>query len=139
MKAKVLKITLVVVIVSAFFAAPVLAVENYVGGIRCSALKTISTTWETTWTGTIYSVADQPIGTIGWTWWTTRETCNGTIYHQDVHAARASYGDDREVDAHTDDFYCGAAPHKVYVLGKHQFKEGTDSWYPEFTVYRTEP
>lgn len=53
MKSQISKATIVVLLLSAVFYSSVLAASKYVGGVRCSATKTITTNWGYTWKSTI--------------------------------------------------------------------------------------
>ena len=89
------------------------------------------------WTGYIWSYSNssprQPIGTLGWDWWTNREICSGTIVSQTQMGGFAVYGDTMIERAQYNAWYSGScgSPHQIVVLGQHDFMDGTASWFPQ--------
>lgn len=123
MKAKARIVIILGLVLSAVFVVRALAVSNYVGGVRCSAIKTNVVNWASSWTHYIYSTADSPIGTIGWTYWKAREHCEGEIIEDFNYGARASYGDDREVASKSKGLFTSCEwGHILQNYGNHDFK-----------------
>jgi len=98
------------------------------------------------WNGKIdsYTQYRNPIGTIGWTYWTIRETCYGNIINQYVYSGYAEFNDDHAWDVAVDSIsYCSTSPngHEGRVLGNHEFKNVVDDgddgqyyeWYKDWT------
>jgi hypothetical protein len=93
------------------------------------------------WSAQIWSYSNanpqQNIGTLGWDWWTTRELCNGTINHQDTHDGTGTQYNTTSAETYYYSSWYNPScnnKHKVAELGKHDIKDGSDSWYPEFTL-----
>ncbi len=86
------------------------------------------------WNGDIWSHTQDgsAIGTIGWTWWTIRETCTGSITTQYQYGGQALYNASAISDIAVDTIsYCWHPPGRNgHVLGTHDFKHGSDIWNP---------
>lgn len=141
MKRKALWVIALTFILCTVFMSSALAVSKVVGGVSCTATKTITTTWGATWTSKIYSVCQSAIGTIGWTFWTDREYCNGTVVEYFYHGAHAAYGDASETGTSVNDFIssCSGGVQKIDTTGNHDFNQNGDIWRPLVTYTRTRP
>jgi hypothetical protein len=86
------------------------------------------------WNGYIWSHTNTgyAIGTIGWTWWTIRETCSGTIISQYQYGGQVLYNASAINDVAVDTVSFCANPSNQHgrVLGTHDFKNGSDTWNP---------
>lgn len=86
------------------------------------------------WNGYIWSHTNNgnAIGTIGWTWWTIRETCNGSITLQYQYGGQVLYNSSAISDIAVASMQPCAYPLNQYgrVLGTHDFKNGSATWNP---------
>lgn len=86
------------------------------------------------WNGYIWGHTNNgnAIGTIGWTWWTIRETCSGTIISQYQYGGQVLYNASAISDIAVDSISYCASPSNQHgrVLGTHDFKNGSDTWNP---------
>jgi len=118
------------------YALAVQTYSNFAGVTDAKAKKDVWIVNITSWNGHIRSYTTNPvynIGTIGWTWWTFRDTCNGVIVDNWVNGGHAAYGDSDEWDTGVDDREtCGN--YLIWSLGKHDFKQGSSIWRPEFST-----
>lgn len=118
---------------SVFAGIPRTTYSGSVGGVGVVAQKDVIRTGNT-WNGDIWSHTNtgNAIGTIGWTWWTIRETCNGSITLQYQYGGQALYNASAISDIAVAAVQPCAVPSKQYghVLGTHDFKNGSDTWNP---------
>lgn len=138
---------IVVILLTLISTVTVFAASKTVGGVRCTATKTIVVplNWQGfTWESNIYSTAQSPIGTIGWTYWTDREFCSldGTapIWSR-PHGSRASYGDNFEASTSINNFYsaCVGGVQTIDTIGNHDFKNTNETWRPNVSASRKRP
>jgi len=106
---------------------------NFAGVTTAVALKDVWVVSDTSWNAHVKSYTTNPvrnIGTIGWTWWTFRDTCNGNIIDNWVKPGYARYGASEAWDTGVDDRdYCNGS-YRGWSLGTHDFKEGDSIWRP---------
>jgi hypothetical protein len=142
MKTAVRKVSFITALLLSFIIfTTVFAISRSLGGVNVTAVQTVTTDWDN-WTATIYSTAASKIGTIGWTWYTPKEYCNGTgVYYP--RGSRAAYNDNREVLSNTTDvrFACPGGTHRLVSEGGHDFKHpvvNPTTWRPLVTKQVTE-
>lgn len=116
--------------------------DNFAGVTDAKAMKDLWVVSSSAWNAKIRSYTTNPvydIGTIGWTWWTVRELCDGNIIDQSQYGGHAEYGDSDAWDISfqaLDD--CGGT-HQGAVLGTHDFKHGGSEWRPYFDTQESLP
>ena len=102
-------------------------------GYACKMVRKLSSVQ---WGGDIVSYTDYPqvSMTLGWTYFTTRETCNGTLKQQVVKGGLSVYATQRANTTFMSTMSC-AGTRYGYVLGKHEFKNSSNVivWSPEWT------
>lgn len=111
--------------------------SNFAGVTDAVALKDVWIVDSVNWNAHIKSYTTNPvynIGTIGWTWWTHRETCNGNIVDNYTHSGYALYGASSVFDTGVDDRDACDGSHLGWSLGKHDFKHNGSEWRPEFST-----
>lgn len=71
--------------------------------------------------------------TLGWTYFTTRETCNGSIKQQTLKGGTSVYGTQIADTTFMNTMQCNGTRYG-YVLGKHEFKNSNNVivWSPEW-------
>lgn len=129
-----------IVFVSALSIAKVSAsttsIVSVLAGITVRAEKSVSP-GISMWSASAGSYAINPIGTIGYTWWTAREECrnnNGTYsitYQWNAPWGKANYNSTQFYDA--GNFYthtCASGRRKFWSMGQHDFKQGSSAWQP---------
>lgn len=84
------------------------------------------------WAGDIVSYTDYPPVAIslGWTYFTTRETCNGSITQQVQKGGTSVYGTQVAATTFMNTMTCNGTRYG-YSLGKHEFL-GSIIWRPEW-------
>ena len=111
---------------------------NNIDGVLADAVA-IQDVWKVSayaWDAKIRSVTQSPnvsIGTIGWNWWTFRDTCNGAILWQAQIGGHAEYNDGDAWDIGFASIHQCAGTYLGHSLGKHDF-EDVNSWFPEFST-----
>jgi len=113
---------------------------NFAGVTDAVAEKDVTGNYSNYWTAWIESYTTNPvrnIGTIGWTWWGFRETCNGIIVDNWTLPGYARYGASYAWSCGTDDIDTCGGSHLGWVLGRHDFKEGSSTWQPQFSTSET--
>ena len=109
------------------------SVYGNVGGVDVEARK-IGTAGLYYWTSAVGSLADEDIGTIGYTWWTKGQYC----VESGAWSSWNTY--DGDVNYVSDTYYwllynnyvnCPfTQTYQLQNLGTHDFKEGGDTWRP---------
>lgn len=130
-----------VVATSFLLSTPAYALEtrtqpNFAGVTTAVARQDVWIVNTTSWNAHIRSFTQNPaynIGTIGWTWWTFRDTCNGIIVDNAVKGGQVSYGANLKWDTGVNDRET-CANYRIWSLGRHDFKHGTNTWQPEFST-----
>ena len=130
-----------VVVVSLMVSKPAYALvnqtyPNFAGVTRAVARQDVWIVNATSWNAHIRSFTESPaynIGTIGWTWWTFRDTCNGIIVDNWVKPGQVSYGANLKWDTGVDDRET-CTNYRIWSLGRHDFKHGTSTWQPELST-----
>lgn len=110
---------------------------DFAGVTDAVAMKDVVVVDAFTWNGRIRSYTTNPvydIGTIGFTWWTFRETCDGNIIDNWVQSGYVEYGDSDVLDIGVDDRDPCSGSHLGWSLGTHDFKHGGDTWRPNFST-----
>lgn len=110
---------------------------NFAGVTTAKAMKDVWIVNATAWNGHIRSWTTNPvynIGTIGWVWWTFRETCSGLIVDNWPKPGYVEYGANYVFDTGADDRDACGGTREGCVLGKHDFKHASSTWQPEFTT-----
>jgi hypothetical protein len=106
---------------------------NFSGVTDATALKDVWYVNSSSWNAHVRSYSVKPvynIGTIGWTWWTFRDTCDGVIIDNWVQGGYAEYNDADAWDTGVDDRdYCGGT-YYGWSIGNHDFKHSTSTWRP---------
>lgn len=143
MKTRIFLMTILTTIMLVFSAQTVLATlgwwSNVCSGIKvqgnsygCGA-KRVSKPLSSLWLAEISSYTESPIAIpVGWTYWTARGRCNGTINQQDVNGGRSV------VQTSTYDYQympvlsCSGAK-AGQVLGKHEVKGNLYIWRSDWT------
>lgn len=111
-------------------------------GVTTAVAEQDVTVYGTAWSADIRSKTINPvrnIGTIGWAWWAFRETCNGIIGDNWTLPGWVRYGASYAWSTGTDYITPCGGSHLGWVLGKHDFKEGSSTWRPEFSTSETLP
>jgi len=106
---------------------------NFAGVTTAVALKDVWVVNSTSWDAKVQSYTTNPvrnIGTIGWTWWTFRDTCNGVIIDNWVQPGSVRYGASNHWDVGVDDRDPCGGSYRGWSLGTHDFKEGDSIWRP---------
>ncbi|HVP20546.1 MAG TPA: hypothetical protein VMS73_01665 [Anaerolineaceae bacterium] len=94
------------------------------------------------WSGMIWSYSNssprQAIGTLGWRWWTNRESCAGIIVTQTQMGGYVEYGNTLVETYNYNSWYSGScgSPHFIAVLAGNDIKDGAASWEPNNLVYQ---
>lgn len=110
---------------------------NFAGVTKANAMKDVWIVNSTSCNGHIRSWTSYPvynIGTIGWTWWTFRKTCNGIIIDNWTKPGYVQYGANYVFDTGVDDRDACGGTHLGWSMGKHDFKHGSSTWQPEFST-----
>jgi len=132
------KLTLLIILAGLIVVMVGLPVEvkagtgGTVGGIYCYADKSVST-YLGAWSTSVSSSCVASIGTIGWTYWTDREICQGTITWQLVRGGYAVYNRSSVSMQGQGNSYHTCPPgvqRTLQGLGNHDFKQGIDVWRP---------
>lgn len=106
----------------------------YAGSHSCKT-KTMTPTDIDTWDAGVSSEMENPrisIGTIGWSWWTVRETCNGNFLLNQQYGGSVSYN--TYVKSQTRSYFRHACSgtHQGWSMGNHDFYQ---SGYAHITPY----
>lgn len=112
---------------------------NFAGVTTAVAMKDVWVVNSTSWNAHVRSYTNNPnynIGTIGWTWWTFRDTCNGIIIDNAVKGGQVSYGANLKWDTGVNDRET-CSNYRIWSMGGHDFKHGSSIWQPE--VHTDEP
>jgi hypothetical protein len=120
---------------SSVFASTTRTYENFAGVTTAVASKDIVVYGPPLWTGTINSLTRNPIydiGTIGWTWWSCQEYCDGQYVYGETYPGYVEYGE--HLVQQTAWLTMGDCDHDHVglVAGKHDFKHNSSEWRPEF-------
>lgn len=110
---------------------------NFAGVTTAKAMKDVVIVSSTSWNGHIKSWTTNPvynIGTIGWAWWTFRDTCSGIIVDNFPQPGYVEFGANNVFDTGVSDRDPCAGTRQGWVLGKHDFKQGGSTWQPEFST-----
>lgn len=101
--------------------------------------KRVSKPTSTVWLGEIGSCTSPAIAIpVGWTYWTSRERCNGTITQQVVHGGRSVVATSTYDYQYMTSLACGGT-RAGQVLGKHEVKGNIFVWYTDWTQSDTVP
>ena len=106
---------------------------NFAGVTTAVALKDVWVVDSNSWNAKVQSYTTNPvrnIGTIGWTWWTFRDTCNGVIIDNWVQPGSVRYGANNHWDVGVDDRDFCSGSYRGWSMGVHDFKEGSSIWRP---------
>lgn len=104
-------------------------------GKRVIAQKDTIYVGNSVWNGGIYSHTQDgtAISSIGWTYWTFRELCNGVIKSQTVVQGAAIPNSSGVSDLGVDVFNACSYTRQGHVLGNHEFKNiGYPNWYKDW-------
>lgn len=115
------------------FAYATTSYPNFAGVTTAIALKDVWIVNNTSWNAYVESYTTNPvrnIGTIGWTWWTFRDTCNGVMIDNWVQPGSVRYGASRHWDVGVDDRDPCGGSYQGWSMGTHDFKEGNSIWRP---------
>lgn len=139
-----LVILLTIFQVSSVFAYTLQTNPGYAGtnaGASKDSYIVSSTAWNANIRSFTYAPGGPPgsganIGTIGWVWWTFRETCGSVILSNWPQPSRVIYGGRDIGDTGFDSrrFCSPGQSHLGWSMGKHDFKQtGWPNWNPEFS------
>jgi len=142
MKTKILFITILVTVMLAFSyqsASATLGVwdiwakANIKGASYGYAGKMVRKLSSVQWAGDIVSYTNYPpvAITLGWTYFTTRETCNGTITQQVIKGPTSVYNTQIATTTFMSTKSCSGTRYG-YSIGKHELK-GSITWTPEWS------
>ncbi len=112
----------------------------YVQGssLACGGKK-VSAPNSSTWLAEIASYTDPGILIpVGWTYWTSRERCNGNITQQVVHGGRSVVATSTYTYQYMTKLACSGT-RAGQVLGKHEVKGSNFTWYYDWTQSDTVP
>ena len=106
--------------------------KPFAGVTTVGALKDVWIVNSTSWNAKVQSNTNPVynIGTIGWTWWTFRDTCDGVILDNWVKSGSVLYGASDHWDVGVDDYDSCGGSYRVWSMGTHDFKEGGSIWQP---------
>jgi hypothetical protein len=109
------------------------------GTSRAVGAKKVSKLSSTTWLGEISSSISPSISIpVGWTYWTSRERCNGSIKQQVIHSGRSVTQTSTYDYQYMSTLACGGT-RAGQVLGNHEVKGSLLTWYDDWTQSETIP
>ncbi len=107
--------------------------QSYAGSNACRA-KGVDNSSSTTWGANVRSRMTTPrinINVIGESWWTVRETCNGSITSQTQYGGEVEYNDYEFFDASAQVKHSCGGTRVGWSMGNHDFyKSGYSHIYP---------
>lgn len=107
--------------------------QAYATSNACKRKDVIKTS-SSTWTAGVKSYMDNPvitINTIGWSWWTARETCNAAITYQQQYGGSTSSNASSKQDWSYHLSHSCSGTRKGWSMGNHDFhKSGYTHIYP---------
>lgn len=99
----------------------------------------VSVPYSGAWLAEIASYTDPGISIpVGWTYWTSRERCNGNITQQVVHGGRSVTATSTYDYQYMTKLACGGT-RAGQVLGRHEVKGSNFTWYSDWTTSETVP
>jgi len=111
----------------------------FAGVTSAGALKDLWIVSSTSWNAKVQSNTNPAydIGTIGWTWWTFRDTCDGVIIDNWVNPGSVRYGASDHWDIGIDDRDDCNGTYLGWSMGTHDFQHGGSIWQPYLDTNET--
>ncbi len=114
------------------------AIYSTLAGISVRAEKSVYP-GSSMWSASVGSYANNPIGAIGYAWWTAKEECrNSSGTYVATYQWNAPWG---RVNTYSTQLYdagnfsthaCNSGRWKFWSMGKHDLKQGSSIWQPVF-------